>query len=325
MMGLYLFWGQEEYLLEKEISELKENLINPDFASMSYKVLGAPKFMELVDIIRSQPLMFGNSLFVIDCEKYFFDIKDRINFEDKELDEIENALKNISNGLNIVFRLKIARDENKKIDTRRKLYKILAKYCEIKEFAQFRSYDKALVSWIGAKAKKIGLNISTEAANFLISQVGVNLRQLDNELEKLELAVYPEKIVKIEDIKNNCSSTQDVFLLADYFVLGQKQEAMLEFERLCLKKHPTLIVAALQSSFQKFIELKIDSQTLSAYDISVKTRLPEFIVKKNLEKLAKVSYLRLIEMKKNLTSAEFKIKTGKLSNPNMAIEMALLG
>ena len=41
-MAVYFFWGQEEYLMEKEIKKLKNELLDASFISMAYKVFDNP-------------------------------------------------------------------------------------------------------------------------------------------------------------------------------------------------------------------------------------------------------------------------------------------
>ena len=41
-MRLYLFHGQEEFLMEKEIGKLKNKLLDKSFISMNYKVFSNP-------------------------------------------------------------------------------------------------------------------------------------------------------------------------------------------------------------------------------------------------------------------------------------------
>ena len=93
---LYFFHGQEDFLIETELQNLKSKIVDKAFLSTNYRTYDNPYFQELSDILRTPSLMFGNVFAVINCEKYFFDIKGKINFEDKELKEIEELFEIIS-------------------------------------------------------------------------------------------------------------------------------------------------------------------------------------------------------------------------------------
>ena len=321
---LYFFYGQEDFLIELELQKLKAKIVDKAFISTNYRHYENPKYQELIDILRTPSLMFGNVLAVVNCEKYFFDTKGKINFEDKELKEIENCMQSVGETLHIVFVCKIERETTKKLDTRRKLFKIFSKYAQVTEFPEFKSYQKELSSWILKQVKSKDLIMSSDAVQFLIERLGTNLRTINNELDKLKLAIYPSKSVKKEDITNICTSTDDIFALTDYLLKGQKDLALLEFRKLCINKHYLEILAVLQTNFTKLTSIKIESATLSPFEIASRNHLPEFIVKKHLEKLRTVPVDRLIKIRKNLLEAEYRVKTGEMAFYELPVEMALL-
>ena len=69
-MAVFLFYGQEEYLMDKEIKKLKNELLDTSFLSMAYKVVDNPSFNTLLECVQSAPLMFGNTLSLIHLDKY---------------------------------------------------------------------------------------------------------------------------------------------------------------------------------------------------------------------------------------------------------------
>lgn len=310
--------------MEAELNKLKDKLVDKAFLSTNYRVYDNPKFPELMDILRTPALMFGSILAVINCEKYFFDTKGKINFEDKELKQIEETIQTVPDTLNIVFVCKLERESTKKIDTRRKLYKILAKHTTMTEFPEWKTYSKELPAWIHKQAKQKDLIMTSDVVQFLIDRLGTNLRVINSELDKLKLAIYPTKAVKKEDIQNICTSSEDIFVLTDYILKGEKDKALLEFQKLCTNKHYLEILAVLQTNFSKMASIKVDSVNKSPMEIAAKNHLPEFIVKKHLEKLRKVPMDRLIKIRKNLLEAEYRVKTGEMSFYELPVELALL-
>ena len=122
-MAVYFFYGEEDFNIDLELDKMRSKL-NPDFLSMSYKVLDKPDFADLINALRSSPMMFGSSLTVVNSQDYFF--SEGYNFEDKEIDEVQNALDNNQEGIDIVFVVRIPRGEGRKIDSRRKLFKVLS-------------------------------------------------------------------------------------------------------------------------------------------------------------------------------------------------------
>jgi DNA polymerase-3 subunit delta len=194
----------------------------------------------------------------------------------------------------------------------------------MQEFPEFKSYQKELVAWVQKTAKSKDLILAGDVIQFLIERLGVNLRVIENELEKLKLALYPTKMVKKEDIQNICTSSEDIFLLTDYILKGQKDLALLEFKKLSTNKHYLEILAVLQTNFSKLASIKVDSVSLNSFEIASKTKLPEFVVKKQLEKLKNVPMDKIIKIRENLLQAEYRVKTGEIAFYELPVELALL-
>ena len=151
---LYFYYGQEDFNIELEVQKLKSKIVDKTFVSTNYRVYENPTPQEFIDILRTPSLMFGDVLAIVNCEKYFFDTKGKISFEDKELKQIEDAIEIMPDSLHVVMVCKIERDSTKKLDTRRKLYKIITKSATVQEFPEFKSYQKELSTWIQKQVKK---------------------------------------------------------------------------------------------------------------------------------------------------------------------------
>ena len=320
-MAVYFYYGDEDFNIDLAIESMRSKL-NPDFLSMSYRNLDNPEYPELITALRTPPMMFGNSLFVINADKYFSSQKNF--FEDSELEDIEDALTNNPEGLDIVFVVKLPRDEGKKIDSRRKLYKILNKF-NSEEFASFKTYKTAeIADWIRRRAKKKDLIIKDDATELLIEQIGNNLRQFDIELDKLKLIAYPEKTVTKEMVSDIAVSNQDLFNITELIMKNKKDEALLEFKKLTDKKHPLEILSAIQTMLRKWILIKTKAQTNSFAELSKITGQHEFVVKQTFQKLKNTKASDLVNLKQNLSEVEYRIKSGEVLDINSEVEIALI-
>ena len=45
-MPLYFFWGEEDYLIEKEVKTLKKKILGDSFDALNYRTLDNPDFTE---------------------------------------------------------------------------------------------------------------------------------------------------------------------------------------------------------------------------------------------------------------------------------------
>ncbi len=320
-MTVHFFYGEEDYDIEKAIGFFKTKL-DKNFAAMNYRVYSNPDFIELTQLLRTQPMMFGNLLILINCEGYFGEKGS--TFDDKQLAEIETLINESSELVDIVFVWKLPRGEGKKPDSRRKLFKILAK-TDVRVFDAIKSYQvNELTSRIKSIAKEKNISLDNDASLALIEQIGNNLRDIDSELEKLKLLIYPEKKVNEKLVRENCISNQDLFNLTDYIMKNQKDKALLEFRRLTDKKHPLEILSAIQTMLRKWITIKLNANSMSTFDISKKVGMHEFAVKQTLIKLKNTSLKEMVKFKQLLIDAEFKIKNGTAYDVEFEVENAII-
>lgn len=316
-MAIYFYYGDEEFNIEQEVNKLKKGL-DKNFLEMSLKTYDNPKFADLISILRTQPMMFGKMLVIIKANDYF-----NKAFEDKEIKQIEEALEDNNENLDIVFVAELPRNEGKKLDSRKKFFKLLSKY-NAKEFPSIPTYKTAeLESWIRKQAKSKDLEITSDAASRMIIQIGNNLRGIDGELDKLKLFIYPQKQITKDTVKELCISNEDLFAFSDYLMKGEKDLALLEYRKLLEKKFCLEIVAALQTMIRKWILLKAKSSECSPFELSKLTGQHEYVVKLNLQKLKNTSLKDLVKLKQNLTEAEYKIKSGQSLVPEKEVEDVL--
>lgn len=318
-MAVYFFYGEEDFNIEQEIEKLKKGL-DKNFLEMSFKTYDNPKFPELISILRTQPMMFGKMLVVINCLDYFSK-----TFDDKEIKQIAEVLEENNDNLDIVFVAQLKRDEGKKLDSRKKFFKTLSKY-NAQEFAVIPTYKTAeLEGWIVKQAKAKKLKMDTGAATAMISQIGNNLRQLDTELGKLQLMAYPQNVVTPDMIKEICISNEDLFAFSDYLLEGKKDLALREYRKLLEKKYCMEIVSTLQTMLRRWIILKAKSSECTPMELSRLTGQHEYVVKLTLQKLKKTNLKDLVKLKQNITEAEFKIKSGQAPNAEAEVENAFFG
>lgn len=316
-MAVYFFYGEEDYNIEQEILKLRKGL-DKNFLEMSFKTYDCPKFPDLISILRSQPMMFGKMLVVINCLDYFSK-----TFDDKEIKAIEEALECNNDNLDIVFVASLPRNEGKKIDARKKLFKILKKY-NAQEFPLIPAYKTAeLENWITKQGKTKGLKLAKDALTAIISQIGNNLRQIDGELDKLKLFAYPQDTITADMVREICISNEDLFAFSDFLMENEKDRALLEYRKLLDTRYPLEILSTLQTMLRRWIILKARAQSATPMELSRMTGMHEYVIKLTLQKLKKNNLKDLVKLKENLTEAEYRIKSGLAPDVEKEVENAL--
>lgn len=320
---IYFFYGDEEFNISNEIKKFKEKL-DKNFIEMSYKNYNNPKFPDLIAILKTQPMMFGNMLIEINCLSYLSGKSEDKGFDDKQLEQIKDALENCPENLDIIFTAQLPPDSQKKIDKRRKFFKLLSKY-NSKEFLQIPSYKTAeLEMWIKQQAKSKDLNLTNEVTSEILIQIGSNLRMLDSELEKLKIYAGKNPVTK-QMVNEICVTNEDLFVFADYLGAGDKMNALVEYKKLLVKKHPLEILSVLHTLLHSKIQIKAYSSKYSPDEIAKLTNMHPYRVKIEIQKLKNTSLKTLVKLKQNLTDAEYRLKSGQATlELDKEVEIAIL-
>lgn len=320
---IYFLYGDEEFNISSEIKKFKDKL-DKDFLEMSYKYFDNPKFPDFVAALKTQPMMFGRMLIEINCLNYLCGKSEDKTFDDKQIEQIKDAMDICGENTDVILTAVIPDDSRKKIDKRKKLFKLFSKY-NAKEFAKIPSYKTAeLEDWIIRQAKTKDLKISADIASVMLLQIGSNLRMLDTELEKLKIFAGGKTVTK-DMVKEICVVNEDIFTFADFLINKNKAKALEEYQKLLSKKHPLEILAVLQTIIHNKIQIKALSVSKSSDEIARIINLHPYRAKLEVQKVKNVSLGNLVKLKENITAAEYKIKTGQsVLDVDREVEYALL-
>ncbi len=324
-MPIYFFHGEEDFLIEKEIKALKNKILGDSADALNFRTIDNPDFKTLDEILRTTGTLFGETMFVIKADKYFLETKSKIKLEDKDNAILIESFKNVAPSVHIILNIPIERGSKKKVDGRKKLYKEVIKIATNKEFPSYRFYeDYKIIPLLKDIIKEKDIQITNDLLTQLIHHSGASIRNLDSQLEKLKLHIYPEKQVTKKALEEVCLADEDIIIALDYILANQNEKALNYIYKITEKSHPLEVFGFLQISISNLLKTKIYSKTLPHAEIARKLGQNEFLTKKNLEKLRSISQENLIDLRINLTQAEYKIKSGE-TDANLALCNMLLG
>ena len=325
-MPIHFLWGDEDFLIEKAVNKLKKEILGDDVNELNYRAVDNPNFSLFSELIRTNAMMFGDVVIQIKCQKYFLETKSKEKLDDKQVAELVQGLNNVSDRVHLILICETPRGEKKKPDSRKKLYKELIKLTKPEEFPSYRSYEEyKLIPIIKKMADEIGLKIGQNESSLLIQTVGSSLRDISNQLEKLKLYAHPENIVTEQMIKNVVSSNTDIFALVDLILAKDWTSTMNLLNEILQKEHFLPSLAFLQTAITNMLKIKLYAGTMSTFDLAIKLNQNEFVLKKNIEKLANVKLDDLINLKINLATAEYNLKSGAIKDLMTAYEIAFFG
>lgn len=190
---VYLFTGDEEYLILDVVERLKKQYIEDNFEALNYINIGTKEnsFDNILNACETLPFMSDKKLIVVK------DIVEVLENDDNNIDEkLSTYIKELDDYLFLILI-----DKSNKIKKTTKLYKAIKKIDGIVEFNKLKGRDLNL--WIEYKFRENNKQISHSNISYLIqkstySEYGSTktLYDLENEILKLSNHTLEESILK---------------------------------------------------------------------------------------------------------------------------------
>lgn len=355
-MPVLILAGEEEFELSRRVAELKKALLDPAWQSVNLLKLDKPSLSDLMDAAASLPFGPGNKVVLIErCE--LFTRKRAKGSEEKEEEggaskgkggktaskhpeaELAAALQVVAPQTHVIFACPYNFDESLKMS------KAVMPHAKIEKFTREKyfpgSKNDKLNSWCRREANLCGVSIDEEAANYLLEGTEADLRTVSSEINKAASYIAPRKNITLKDVQEVSPYHSHVFLLADQWLAGRGAEALASALELTSRQSAMPLIAALQTMLAGWIEMKALSDRLNAAlpggpgvnrrelpfpelarKLSFELKKHQFVVEKDLKRLARTSTERLVEKKLQLTRLEFMIKTGQVGEAQ-ALELFL--
>lgn len=208
--SLYLFYGEERFLIQLYEQRIKKALLLPEDEMMNLDVLQSPQ----------DPLMVRTSIETLPfmAERRVVIIKESGAFELKagKLSELSELMQDVPETTTVVW-------IESKVDKRSKLFKAVQKAGYVVEFK--RLGEGELLTWIGQELKRKGIQMDRNTASYFLSLTGNDMVRIQMEMEKLSSYVKERGLITREDVDSIVSVTieNSIFKLTDH--LGNQQPA----------------------------------------------------------------------------------------------------
>jgi len=297
---IIFLYGQDTYRTNKKLQEITNEykLVNKSGFSLVNMDAKERNFKDFLDNFRVVS-MFGEKKLII-----LKNIFSNQTFKEDFLEEMK--IFKISNNIIVIF-------EEGEVDKRTKIFKALIKNARCQEFDFLN--DKNLKIWFQKECKKYNLKIDISAEATLLSFVGNNLWQLENEIKKLA-NFKPGKLIKKDDIilQVRPKIENDIFMTIDAISQKDKSQAFL-----FLHKHlengdnPLYLLSMINYQIRNFLIIKELVEKGLPYSVIVKkSALHPFVAKKSFSACGQFSFLRLKKIYQKIFQIDLDIKTGKI-------------
>lgn len=309
---VYVFYGINDFLIEKEIQKLRKEADDFSFDKFDLEVTSLNEIIMHADEVG----LFSNSKILLVENSYIFTGTTNKKLPEQDLSVLENYLKNPNPNTILIF--SIYKD---KLDERKKIVKICKEKGYLKEFNQSGNIDKIVLELFES------YNISKDDLNFFINRVGDNLSILEQEIEKIKLYKLDDKNITREDILLLTSKNidTDIFNLIDNIVTSNKGKAIESYhEMLKLGEEPIMILIMLANQFRMIYQVKkLYQRGYSEKDISSILKVHWYPVRKTLGKMQNYTDDKLLYYLDQLADLDVDIKSGKIDK-EIGLELFIL-
>ena len=253
---IYLFYGEEDFLIDEAVKRLKAA---GDFSDFNFEVIDGEvaDLNSVLNAILTQPMLSSRRMVVI---------KDLPVFSRSDEKEIEPLMKVLQSGeAMVVFTLS-------EVDKRRKFFKAVESLGEVKEFKPFAEWEgNKVIAWIVEKVRQSGKKIGAHAANLLYETSGSNLRILASEIDKLVTYIGERGHIEEKDVMALATYGKvNVFTLLDALRdknIPKAHEALAKL--LKDKEEPVGLVALLATQYRMLLQVKsLREEGLNIYQMA---------------------------------------------------------
>lgn len=342
---LEIYYGEDDYSRKRAIEALREQLGDPEMASLNTVTLTASETTpaEVVAQAGAVPFLANGRLVVVEGLLAMFSRSQgggggrgggrssrsrQAALQDSESQSIDSfrgwgQLKDLAPGLPesniLVLSDGAAADSNP-------LLKHLAPVANVRIFAPLRGNE--LSGWIGQTIRERGGQIENAAQRALADAHGSNLWALSNEIDKLLLYAGPDRPITVEDVSSMTGSTREenIFAMVDDVIERRYPRARERIERLRSDTGAAVpqIMAMLGTQVRRLLAAKDATDrrvSQSELQDAIGTR-SEFAIRKTVNQSRSFTMPRLREMHRAILDYDIALKTGQL-NEDTAMELLI--
>lgn len=216
--SLYVLAGDEAFLQEEALQLIKSKTVDPGTVDFNYDSFyaGDVKSVQVKDAVQMLPMMSPRRLVV------YRNVDD---LKDKDWEELFDLFDSPVDTTTFVLTCET-------LDKRKRFFKKLSEHSIWVDLK--RPYDNQIPDWIDYLGYRKGLKVSRDAAQLIKQFVGVNLTEINNELEKLKSYVGERNEISVEDVLAIVSRARvdRIFDLTDAIGRNDKAAAMLSLANL---------------------------------------------------------------------------------------------
>ncbi len=319
LKNFYLLSSPESYLIEEQLSGLKEsfsfqtgnfNWINLSDSSQDF-------WQELNRAVFAVSMMGGRKFVLVDCDRLF---QEKTRYDDKLAELLEQEPQEVT----VIFLVEGSVDGRFKLVRK---VKSLGRHFQLKA-PQYQQLDK----WIREKFQNQGKKVDPKLVQYLEYLFDNKLQALNQEIEKLITLNMEEDYIDFKKSRYILSrggflTDQMIFDLLDNWSGSNTTRAIRLYRRLVTRgEEPLMILAMIHRQLRLLLVVKElrEKRNLRPEEIAGKIEEHPYPVKKCYRQAPQFSCRQLESALENLLEVNRNIITGMVDSPEQALEDYLL-
>lgn len=314
---LYFFHGEEVFLLQHYLGQMKKLLIDELTESFNYHRLNNETFdiQSFADAVENLPMMAENTMVQVDEIDIF-------KLPEGDRDKICEILSDIPDYCTVVFTYNTAAW---KPDKRfKKLWDAVSAHGTIVEFAKQNQRD--LTAWITRHFAAAGKQISTDLCAYLIDITDGTMTSLSGEIRKI-CAYSGADTIKKTDIDAVTEPVMDavVFQMSDCLGQGKYAQALQKLQQLLkMQQEPLALLGAIGGHFRRLSTARtLLDHGKNASDLMKLCGISDYPARKAMEGARRFKpefYRKTSEL---VLQTDYRIKTS-FDEPERLLELLIL-
>jgi len=296
---LYLFYGEEGFLIEEAINDIKGRLIHGSFSDFNVEVFYAPENSpsEIINSAYTLPALSAKRLIIV---------RDAHKFSRDQLDKFVPYLREPSPTTCAVFIFK-------EVDINGSFFKEFKKTGKIVRFRQL--YERDIPTWIKRVVARLKKRITDEACEYLLTMVGSNTADLSNEIEKVALYVGDKRLIELKDVKQSVAETpfHSIFDLVRYVGEGNVEKALRALHSLLeTGTHPLVVLKMISRQFRYIWKAKeVMDQGGDSEAVRKDLKISGYSVRSYMDQAKGITYERIPHYFDAILTCDLAIKSGQ--------------
>lgn len=321
---VYLLYGEEAYLRNYYKNALKAALVSEgDNLNYSYYEGNGVDPNEVVGMIQTMPFMAEHRVVIVENTGWFAKAGGEASEGDDEKASgktagLQNAIKELGEDIVLIFC-------EEKVDKRSKLFKAVSQKGVAEEYAL--QTEDMLARWVANIAKGANCQMDARTAYYLVSEVGLDMLLLKNEMDKLTAWSLEKGTITIEDVDTVCTHqiTNKIFDMITAIATHHQKEALnLYYDLLSLRESPFHILSLLVRQYTQMLEVKdLMNRNQPVNMIAQKLNSKDWIIKRLQDSCRRMSLKDIRNALEMCARADEDIKTGNLTDM-MSVELLIV-